>query len=296
MEADDTRILCVIIHFRDADLTWNCVQSILSNNTNVDVVIVDNDPKQDFEIIYKYRPHVTLHRTGGNLGFAAANNAGVRVGKKANHSMVLLLNNDTIVLANAITQMVTVLNSENVGAVGPCMPYLDYPKEIWACGGFIDKMKVKIGAIQKPLLSGPFEVGYLPGAAILCWLHLWEKVGGLPEKYFLGYEEAELALRLQKLSYRIMVNPQAVIFHKVGMSSQRIAKYDYNDIRNRIKFGCYLWGKLLGTCWVIFLTFRSMLINRSSFALWMSAVIDELSGSPLDGALLSKIQSKYGRN
>lgn len=290
---NNTRILCVIIHFRDAELTWNCVESVLKNK-NVDIIIVDNDAKQDLEVIDPYKAKIKLVKTGGNIGFAAANNWGVRAGRAKDHFAVLLLNNDTIVVNDAIDRLMSLLLQEKVGAVGPCMPYLDYPTKIWACGGYVNKAKVVIGAIQNVNNNDvPFEVGYLPGAAILCRLDLWDKAEGLPEKYFLGYEEAELALKIKRMGFKIMADPKAIILHKVGMSSERKPKYDYNDVRNRMKFGGFLLGKLIGPLWVIAITLRSMILNRSKFSIWAAAVIDELRNVRLDYSSLSKIENKY---
>lgn len=286
------RILCVIIHFRDIVLTWNCVTSALKKNKNVDIVIVDNDIQQDFEIIALFQNQVKLVRTGGYAGFSAANNLGVKKGLEAHHYAILLLNNDTVVVDYAIQKMASLLQDKFVGLVGPCMLYLDHPDKIWACGGFVSKLKVQIGAIQHTNNNIPFEVDYLPGAAILCTVDLWNKTEGLSEKYFLGYEEAELALQIKKLGFRIMVHPEAVILHKVGMSSERKPKYDYNDIRNRMKFGRYLWG-WLGTLWVVAITLRSTIVNRAKLSLWYLAVMDELKKVPLDHHSLSKIETKY---
>jgi len=289
---DERRILCIITHFGDKLLTWNCVASVLQNQT-VDILIVDNDAQQNFAILKQYRDRVRMIKTTGKAGFAAANNLGVQAARQKNHYAVLLLNNDTVVVDNAIDQLSSLLADVKVGAVGPCMPYLVHPEKVWACGGFVDRLKVQIGPLRNRNGGSPFEVDYLPGAAILCRLDLWDKVGGLPEKYFLGYEEAELAMKIRALGFRIMVNPEAIILHKVGMSSERRPKYEYNSIRNRMKFGRCIWGSILGTCLVMALTLSESIVKQRRISIWIHAMMDEFTRIPLDYDCLSRIALKY---
>lgn len=131
----------------------------------------------------------------------------------------MLLNNDTIVLPGAIQKLRENLHEEKVGAIGPCMPYSDNQDIVWACGGFIRNFRLTISGRKEVIKPEPNDVDYLPGAAILCKMNVWDQVGDLPEKYFLAYEEAKFALRVKNLNYRIMVHPKAKILHKVGMTS-----------------------------------------------------------------------------
>lgn len=283
-------ILCVIIHFGDESLTCACIESVAKDN--IDIVVVDNDPKQNFNSKGLQYKKVKIFKTGGSDGFALANNRGVLAERKNYHDAVLFLNNDTIVKESAIAMLYELLQKEKVGIVGPCMPFLDFPQKIWACGGYVDKIRVKVGGLQKIRDGKPFEVDYLPGAAILCSLPVWDKIGGFPEKYFLAYEEAELALRVRNKGYKVMINPNAIILHKVGMSSEVKPKFFYNDIRNRIKFGRFLWGKIIGTVLAVSVTLITTIKENYKISLWLRAVVDEISGSPLNQAALNAIDKK----
>jgi len=233
------RTLCVILHYGDEQVTWECVDSIVSHDF-LDILIADNDPSQKIEIPQRYINKVRLIRTGGIAGFAEANNMAVREGRNTTHRSILLLNNDTVVLSDAVQLLRQLLDTENVGACGPCMPFASRPEQIWACGGYINKFTISIGGLGKRSTPEPYDVDYLPGAAILCRSDVWDLVGGLPEKYYLAFEEAEFALRVKKFNFRIMVHPGAQILHKVGMSSDYQPMNCYNEIRNRMRFGSFL--------------------------------------------------------
>jgi GT2 family glycosyltransferase len=141
--------------------------------------------------------------------------------------------------------------------------------------------------------SKPYDVDYLPGAAILCRLSVWDLVGGMPEKYYFAYEEAEFALRIRKQKFRIIVLPEARILHKVGMSSDKQPMYIYNDIRNRLKFGRFLWGKLPGFLLAAFWNLIGLRNTSYGLALWSRAVFDEIRGVALNLATLLEVKRDF---
>lgn len=70
---------------------WNS----LNNNVDLNVVVVDNSPtNEDVEYIHAKWPNVYLIKTGENLGFAKANNIGIRYAIDNGADYVLLLNHD----------------------------------------------------------------------------------------------------------------------------------------------------------------------------------------------------------
>src|SRR5208282_1162562 len=174
MEAPN-RIICVILHYGSEVDTWNCVRTVMGHDA-VDILVADNDPAQKIEIPPEFAESVQLYRTGGVAGFSAANNMAVRFGRKENHYAVFMLNNDTLVESNALQELVTVLNEEDIGAVGPCIGFASEPAKIWACGGAIKKARIKIVGLLTQIKDTPYDVDYLPGAAILCKSRIWDLV------------------------------------------------------------------------------------------------------------------------
>jgi GT2 family glycosyltransferase len=291
----DKRVLVVILHYGLEVYTWNCVKSLL-NCPYLDLLIVDNDPSQTLEVPPEFSLNVDLFKTGGLAGFASANNMGVTHGRKEIHDSVLMLNNDTVILENAIPALMRVLDSDDIGAVGPCMSYADAPAKIWACGGAINKFRLRISGTQKVKSDSPYDVDYLPGAAILCKFHVWDLVGGLPERYFLAYEEAEFALRIKALNYRVIVQPSARILHHVGMSSDIQPMYLYNAVRNRVRFSQYLFGIYFGFLYGFLITMLEITKSRRNFRLWFKAIKDEIQGRPLNRSALYLIKNLYSFN
>jgi GT2 family glycosyltransferase len=259
----------------------------------LDVLVADNDPAQDLSVPAEFRGQVEILRTGGSAGFAEANNMAVRHGRRQVHDSVLLLNNDALLAHDALRELRAVLRGVGVGAVGPCMPSTRREEGIWACGGFIDKLRVVIGGLQPPADGLPCDVDYLPGAAILCRLDVWDLVEGLPERYFLTYEEAEFALRVKQQGYRVMVAPQAIVLHRGGMSADRRPMYVYNLARSRIRLGQYMWGPVCGFVLAAAATPRGAVRTSHGWRVWARAVSDEIRRKALDRAALLEVDRRY---
>jgi GT2 family glycosyltransferase len=284
--AVNLKTLCVILHYGDERETWACAATVAAD-AETDIVVADNDPAQSLSTPPDLADRVRIFRTGGRAGFAEGNNQAVSAFLSDAHDSVFILNNDTLVQPGAIALLRGSLHQPGVGIVGPCMPYARDPGKIWACGGRINSFRITLGGIEEPPSDAPFDVGYLPGAAIMCHAELWIAIGGLPERYFLAYEEAEFALEVRRLGYRVIAEPRASIFHHVGMSSQPKPMYRYNDIRSRVRFGQYLHGRWRGTMLAMLITAYEIkglpsrgLLQR--IRLWSWAVVDELLGRPLD--------------
>ena len=284
-------ILCVIIHFGNPQDTFECLES-LRQEMPMTIAVVDNDPQQSFAAPEHDSLPVGIYKTGGSMGFAQANNFGVKSARNAGHQYVLLLNNDTVVKPGAIQELKITLANEKVGVVGPAMPYFDNPDTLWAAGGKVSKALVTIDGIRTPHQTRIAPVDYLPGAALMTRLDLWDEIGGLPERYFLAFEEAHYALEVSKRGYKVVVNTEALVFHKVGMSSDRQPMYYYNTVRNRIRFGEYLYGKTVGgLLGALSGLVRSYTPKR--LALWLKAVSDEVTGKPLDADALRTVANNY---
>lgn len=288
-------ILCVILHYGCVDDTLLCINSLRENN-DVDLVICDNDPKQNIQDSISTSKSIKIFKTGGNKGFARANNMAVKQYLESHHDHIMLLNNDTKVVGN-IQKLRDTLNKKDIGLVGPLMPYMQNPSIIWSCGGYIDRLRIRIGSHKNIPDDEVIDVDYLPGAAIMCKKDIWTTLKGLSEKYFLAYEEAEFACEVRKLGYRIVVVSSVSVLHKVGMSNQ-IANYMYlyNDIRGRLIFGEYLHEHVfLKRYYVVLVIMMTSLLKKDTIKninrvfIIIKAMIDHYKGIPITSELLSGI-------
>ena len=95
----------------------------------------------------------------------------------------------------------------------------------------------------------PAPTPYLHGAAMMVKREVIEKVGLMPEIYFLYYEELDWCSRMTQNSYKLWYEPRCTVFHKESRSTGQQSKLrTFYLTRNRL---LYAWRNLTGvTRWL----------------------------------------------
>jgi len=188
------------------------------------IIVVDNGSGDDSVTrIRSAFPHVRIIETGANLGFAGGNNVGIRAAVDEGARYVWLLNNDTVVEPGALSALVEACaTGKNVGIAGSKITYFDRPDMLWYAGGeFTPEGPVKHRGFDEPD-TGQYErsepTGFVTGCSLLTTAEVIERVGLLPEEYFLYWEEAEFDWRVRAAGYELRYVPQSVVRHKVSAS------------------------------------------------------------------------------
>ncbi|GAB6100998.1 glycosyltransferase family 2 protein [Thermococcus atlanticus] len=198
---------------------------------------------------YDVNRRMILIKNRDNYGFAGGNNVGIKFALSVlNPDYVLLLNNDTVVDPNFLTELVKVAESdEKIGIVGPKIYYYDYNGRIniiQYCGvNFIPIFLHKqiFGHKQNSCnYTNPVLTDEVHGACMLIRRSAFQKIGLLDEDFFAYWEETDFCYRTSRYGYYLKVNPQARIWHKTGSnnpSEKRISSFaTYLFARNAIHF------------------------------------------------------------
>jgi len=175
--------------------------------------------------------HLIIIKNEKNYGFAEGNNIGIEFAlKNINPDYILLLNNDTVV--DKCFLNILVLEGEKdakIGLLGPKMYYYDNPNVIWCIGGEIDwkmarGLHVGINETDTGQYDEKMNFDYINGSAILIKRRVLGEVGLLDKKFFLYFEETDLALKASKKGYINSYIPNAKIWHKISKSGGGIKK------------------------------------------------------------------------
>jgi len=239
---NERKTLIIILHYQSYEDTHACLSSLQDiPGDRFDVMLINNGMEKNIETHVRTNfPAVKCITLEQNMGFAVANNIGLHASLQNGYQFSLLLNNDVVVDRHFLEILRNVMEAdENVALAGPAIYYFDKRDSLWAIGGWINLWKAQIGGIINVDVnncSPCFDVDYLPGTCILVRNRALDKIGMLPEEYFLAYEEAEFAIKAKKSGYRILACRDSKIYHKVGMSGQSPPKYKYNHMRNRFLF------------------------------------------------------------
>lgn len=222
----------IIVSYNTRDDLLACLRSLVEAppKTTHEIMIVDNASSDGSAGAARAVGGVRVIDAGANVGFARANNLGIR---QTASRMVMLLNSDTIVQAGAVDALVADLTAHpEAGIVGP---------RIVDANG---KPEISFGAMIGPLaefrqkrLGRRYQRGsraaeqwvermarqahypdWVSGACLLVWREAAEDVGLLDERYFIYAEDVDFCAAVRATGRKVRFTPAAEIVHLRGRS------------------------------------------------------------------------------
>lgn len=223
----------VIVTFNGRALLATCLDALFRGTRVPDeVIVVDNASTDDTaEWTARTYPHIRLLTCAANLGFASANNLGIRASQG---TWIMTLNNDARVAPDALEALLSAITAAgpSIGAGMSTMVFADNARVIASCGletftnGVVSDAGVG-GAIAPS--RAPYPVfGPSAGAALYRRAAL-NDVGLFDPAFFMYLEDADLAWRLRLRGWESLTVPSALVRHAVsataGYGSPRKAYY-----------------------------------------------------------------------
>jgi N-acetylglucosaminyl-diphospho-decaprenol L-rhamnosyltransferase len=214
----------IIVSFNARDDLERCLESLLAAPPAMahEILVVDNGSSDGSADAARRRPGVTVIGMGGNLGFARANNAGIRAGRGAN---ILLLNSDTVVPAGAIDRLLAELDRHpDVAVVGPRLvdgtgrAELSFGRMIGPLNELRQKRLQRSGAVEALTRQRQYP-DWVSGACLLVRREDAEAAGGLDERYFMYAEDVDFCAAIRARGRRILFTPDVEVVHLRGRSA-----------------------------------------------------------------------------
>lgn len=224
-----------------AIVTWNseneiadCLNSLESAPANWEIWVADNlSADKTVNIVREKFPRVKIIENKENLGFAAGNN---QIFKQTESDFVLLLNPDTIVSVEAVEAALEEIEKRpKVGVLG--IQALGEDAKIqetcFSFPAFLPNLVNSVGLYRffsdewkEKNLSNEFfnhrserSSDWIMGAFMLVRREVIEKVGGLPEDYFMFTEEMDWCYRIRRAGFEILFTPKVSFVHKLNKSA-----------------------------------------------------------------------------
>ncbi len=237
------KIAIIIVNWKQYELTINCLLSLKKlEYKNGKVILVDNE--SNFEKINKIKSDfnkVEVIESKENLGFASANNLGIKYAIKNKFEHVMLLNNDTEVNKKFLAPLLNSFQNDNsLGAVQPLIMNYNNRTKVWNAGGYLNNF-FGFPYTNKKLNNKNRQIDWITGCCIILRTTVIKKVGLMDEDFFAYYEDVDWSLRIKKLGYKLGVVESSVIFHH-GTKSSNNSNFEgdlssfvhYLNIRNHI--------------------------------------------------------------
>ena len=229
----------ITINYNGLDDTCALIESIPFNE-NMEVIVVDNaSKKQEAETIAQRYPKVILIKSERNLGFAGGNNLGIQA---AQGKYLFLINNDTVFKDFNIQALIDrIESSPDIGIVCPKIRFAWDNNPIQFAGySKLSTITVRNYAIgfneeDHDQYNIAHHTPYAHGAAMLIKKDVIEKIGLMPDCYFLYYEELDWSMMFTRAGYQIWYEPACTIYHKESQSTgQNSPLRTYYLTRNRL--------------------------------------------------------------
>ena len=105
------KLFVIIVNYCQSQLTLKCIESIRkSKGVDPFIVVVDNaSPDNSYEVLNENVENIILIRSDENDGFAAGNNIGIRYAIQNGADSLMLLNNDTEIDPDMISNLLKYL-------------------------------------------------------------------------------------------------------------------------------------------------------------------------------------------
>ena len=274
-------IFLVILNYNNAEETIRCVDSTGNLNcgeNDFHIVVVDNGSTDDsFSVLHNtVASNTVLLSAGSNLGYAAGNNLGIRYAKEHGADFIVILNNDVILNRNSLDSCFDLLRKNNeIGIVCPAILNIDNDT-IQSTGANIDFFKIKTILInygQQYICSDEIiDCDYVGGACMVFRADLPDKIGYIPEDYFLFWEEADWCAKARRQGLKCVCTLKSYIRHKGSATIKRYSGlYSYFLERNRVLFSkrCNSYCKYILSLFFLYFraVYRGFAIGKENFRL-----------------------------
>jgi N-acetylglucosaminyl-diphospho-decaprenol L-rhamnosyltransferase len=229
------QVRVVVVTYSPGDALTGFLTSLPAATTaSYDVVLADNG-SVDGAPEAAVGPGITLLRTGGNLGYGRAANAGAA---DATSEWLVVANPDVVWSPGSLDELLAAGERWPTAAcLGPAIRTPDgrlYPSARafpslgrgighalfgwwWPANPWTRAYRAEVG---KPV-EGP--TGWLSGSCMLLRRVAFEQVGGFDPSYFMYCEDMDLCRRLAEAGWQNVYVPSAVVTHTGGHATSRVA-------------------------------------------------------------------------
>jgi len=230
LPSDATLVSVVVVNWNGKRFLEKCLSSLYAQSyRSFEVIFIDNGSKDgSVEFVRTNFPDAVVIENKENLGFAAANNQGIKV---ARGKYIATLNNDTEVDRDWLKNLVSAAESseERMGMLAPKILNMQEPGKIDSVGGLLiygDGIARGRGRSEED--RGQYdrvEEIFFPSACSALYLKkMLDEIGHFDEDFFAYCEDTDLGLRARLAGWKALSVPSAVVYHHYSGSAGRYSE------------------------------------------------------------------------
>lgn len=226
------KVAIIILNWNGGSVTLDCLNSISKiTYPNFRVFLVDNGSVDgSIEMLKKQVEPSSIRfiELKENHGFTGGNNIGIKIAQREyDPDYFLLLNNDTVVDARFLTELVYPFEFDNqIGITVPKIFFYDKPATLYYAGGYLNKFS-GLGSHcgwkkeDAPEFNISKEITFANGCSMLIKKEVIEKVGMLDDIYFAISEDTDYSSRVLAQGFKMRYVPSSFLWHKEGYVSKK---------------------------------------------------------------------------
>lgn len=237
-DASSVDLSIIIVSWNVADILAECLDSIYSAHHmhRLEVIIVDSaSTDHTLDMLHERYSQVIVLQQTENVGYTRGNNIGLEAAKGR---FVLLLNPDTVILGDALANMLHYMSTNpDVGILGPYTLNTDgttqstrrrFPtvalgffESTWL-QSFAPKAWLDRFYVNDLPLQATVDVDWVQGSALMARREIYEQIGGLDAGYIMFSEELDWCKRAKLAGWRVVFYCKAQIIHHGGKSTEQV--------------------------------------------------------------------------
>lgn len=239
----------IIVNWNSRDLLRRCLasQDAHCRGMSLETIVVDSGSFDGCgEMLAREFPRVKFIQSERNVGFAKANNLGVR---SACGQQLWFLNPDTELSENSARIMLEKLATlPRAGAIGCRLLNSDGSLQTSCVQAYptvfnqifnseylrrhFPNWRMWGNAVLHAIPPRTEQIEVLSGACVMVRREAFEAVGGFTEQYFMYGEDADLCFKIARAGYGVYYTPETNIIHH-GSGCSRQAKNDFSNVMLR---------------------------------------------------------------
>lgn len=234
MSSSGSGVAVAIVNLDGEHLLPDCLAALAAQTlAPEEIVVVDNGSRDgSLALVRSGHPRVRTLELGRNLGFAGGANRGVRA---TSAPWVCVLNSDAMPAPDWLAQLMAAPRDERTWALGSVLVsartgLIESAGDGYAPQGYAYKLLRERPLADLP--AAPYPVFAAPGAAPVFRRDVFDLLGGYEERFFLYYEDVDLAFRALLAGYRALLVPSAHVVHRLGATTRSMARLRFHVARN----------------------------------------------------------------
>ena len=227
-------VAVVIVNFNGERLLPDCLAALAAQTLAPDEIVVADNGSSDGSLALLRTSHrgVRVLELARNHGFAGGANRGVRA---TSAPWVCVLNSDAAPAPDWLERLLAAARDERTWALGSVLVsarsgLVESAGDAYAPEGYAYKLLREQPLSALP--AEPYRVFAAPGAAPVFRRDVFDLLGGYEERFFLYYEDVDLAFRAWLAGYHALLVPSARVVHRLGATTRSMARLRFYVARN----------------------------------------------------------------